>query len=119
MTDHPAIDRLHDDVETDRVVLRRWKDSPREVIALLVDLPGTSEPWTCTTYEHTGQHGHGHVDAIIDRTEPIHVLDCPTAADARALLAEMRGIGYKLRVVRRVPSNATERRRAVLAEMRR
>ena len=106
---------LHTDLTTTRVVLRRWKIEPHTVIALLVDDPGTNDPHTCMMYEHVGQHGAGCPSSVVGNSMPIHKLDCPSASDARALMSEMRGLGYTLRVLSKVPADASSRRRSTLA----
>jgi len=120
MNDNPATDRLMNDINDapTRIVLRRFRDDPKGIIALLIDEPGTREAYTCMMYEHVGQHGHGHPDAVVANSTPVRKLDCPTAKDARALLNELRSMGYNPRVLQRIPSDALQRRRETLAAIR-
>lgn len=66
-----------------------------EPIALFPTLPGTNCPATCTTYQHTGQHGSGDASAIMWNTRPAK------PSEYRALARELRRIGYRLRVMQR------------------
>lgn len=93
------------------VIFRTWPKGPRSaVIALFPFDAGTvGQPWTCSSYEHVGQHGAADPTAVVRSTRPA------TRAEIAPLAAELRSIGYRLRVLRRIPSNAYAERRKQLA----
>ena len=75
----------------DRVIFRKWRNG--DIIALLPD--NEANPGMVDMYEHVGQHGEGS-PAIIGITK----LASPD--EYNELLNELRGIGYELRVMRRL-----------------
>lgn len=85
-------------MKQDRVILRRYKTFPHEVIAFLPDVP--ANPGYCMSYQHVGQHGEASRDFYRRGTAPVSGLPY----DAAALLAELRLRGYTLRQVRRMPA---------------
>jgi hypothetical protein len=98
----------YDPSKYDRVILRRWRSAPHDLIAVFPDEPGTNSPHTCSSYMHVGQHGScdWHL-AIVPQTEPVRsktVYGLPS--DAAALLAELKQIGYHPRLVQRMPRDA-------------
>jgi hypothetical protein len=79
-----------------RVVLRRWPASEGGgIIALMPDVD--EGRGLIGSYEHVGQHGAASRD-VVDRTWPVD----PADADAQALVRELTGLGYHVRIVRRV-----------------
>lgn len=82
--------------KNDRVILRRWRAHPRTVIACLPDAP--ANPGAMLMYERVGQHGEGDYRGILPRTAPVSV----TEPDAAAMLRELRAIGYRPVVRRRL-----------------
>lgn len=85
-------------MSADRVILRRWpKKEGGGVIALLPDCEANRG--MVQSYEHIGQHGEASRD-IVYRTAPARSTD----PDARELLHELRSIGYKPVIRRRLPS---------------
>jgi hypothetical protein len=62
----------YDPSKYDRVILRRWRSAPHDLIAVFPDEPGTNSPHTCSSYMHVGQHGScdWHL-AIVPQTEPV------------------------------------------------
>lgn len=52
------------------VVFRVWKDGhgQDDVIALFPSLPGTTDPGTCSSYQHVGQHGSASYDGVMEAT---------------------------------------------------
>lgn len=81
-----------------RTILRRFPAREGgELIALFPDIDeGVGR---CSSYMHVGQHGPAD-RGIVARTAPAN----PADPDAVALLAELRSIGYRPRVVRRFPA---------------
>lgn len=79
----------------DRVILKRCRAKPRDVIAFLPDVP--ANPGQIMSYQHIGQHSEADIGFYRDCTRPAN----PRDDDARALLRELRGLGYNPRLVRR------------------
>ncbi len=77
------------------VVFRVWKKKPHGVLALFPALAVDNQGYYCDSYEHVGQHGAADYQSCIEGTRPA------TISEAADLLAELRQIGYKLRVVKR------------------
>jgi hypothetical protein len=75
-----------------KVIFRIYKDS--EVIALFPEMSGTNNPSTCGSYMHVGQHGAASPE-LIQTTRPA------SRKEYAPLAAELRRIGYRLRIVRR------------------
>lgn len=57
-----------DFVPRTKVIFRVWKSGTKSVIAVFPEEPGTLDPYTCTTYEHVGQHGSGELNHIMRAT---------------------------------------------------
>ncbi len=74
----------------DKVVLRRWCDGDKEVIALFPNL--IAGRGLVTSYEHVGQHGSADRRVVIARTRPVP----PEDIEGKVLLAELREIGYEV-----------------------
>lgn len=103
----------------DRVILRRWNTGPfRDVIAVFPDECGTNEPYTCSSYQHVGQHASCDYDHVRRVSVPVKIKynQVPQDADVRALLNELRSIGYKPRLVQTMPRDSLARRRAIFSE---
>ena len=73
--------------------------------AVMPDLPGTNA-WAsdCACYAHIGQHG-ACASGWLRTTRPA------TPSEYRPLARELRGLGYRLSIVARMPRNAAELRR--------
>lgn len=71
----------------DRIVIRRWKDSPSNPIALFMDQPERNG--TINSYQMLGQHGAAD-PGIIRETQHVPIDD----PDGIALVRELRAIGY-------------------------
>ena len=85
-----------------RVIFRRWpKAQGGDVIAHFPALAGTCNPATCQSYHHAGQHGTAQIS--LGRT-----LKLASPAEYAELAAELRRIGYRLKIVRR--ATAADRR---------
>ena len=82
----------------DRVAFRVW-DGPfagpihNEVLAVLPDVEACVGHVMC--YAHVGQHGEGDWSTILHKTRAAQ------PKEYESLLAELRQLGYKLRVVKR------------------
>lgn len=77
----------------DRVIFRKWKDN-NDIIAILPD--SDANVGRVMMYEHIGQHGEGNYQAVLTRT----TLAKPE--EYQDLLEELKGIGYKPRVLKRL-----------------
>jgi len=102
---------MEQDAEVTKVIFRQFKHGNREVIALFPELPGNSDPGTCMSYLHIGQHGSA--DALL-------IVECTRLAypgNYAALKEELESIGYKLQIYRRFSATAYPKRRAALKAM--
>lgn len=93
-----------------RVIFRKFKDDGA-VIALFPDLPGDSNPATCESYMHVGQHGAAELLGVI------YELTFPAGPEQYAALKrelEAPPYGYRLQVIRRTPADSAELRRKAL-----
>jgi hypothetical protein len=82
------------------VIFRVSRSEPRDVFALFPLDPATADGWCCTCYQHIGQHSAADPMIARNRSRPA------TRAEAAPLARELRRIGYRLRIGRRVPRNA-------------
>ena len=102
---------MKDKTET-LTIFRTFKDGG-ETIAMFPLIPASRDGWNCGSYLHVGQHGEA--TPFLCRGGR----DCPTRPATRAeikpLAAELRRIGYKLKIGKRFPRNAYEQRKAALA----
>jgi hypothetical protein len=91
------------------VIFRKWNNG--DVIALFPLEPGTNDPYTCSSYEHIGQHGAATPHGVVCVTKPA------LPAEFAALQAELESspYEYRLKVGRRLPSDAVDVRRQHLA----
>jgi hypothetical protein len=83
----------------DRVAFRVWDwpyigPIPNEVLAVLPDCE--ANPGHVMCYAHVGQHGEGDLFTIHAKTRVAE------PKEYKSLLAELRQLGYKLRVVKRI-----------------
>jgi hypothetical protein len=97
------------------VILRRWDDGSRDLIALFPTLPADGQGNLCMCYEHVGQHGGACYASVRDHSTPVSADD----PDAQALLRELRAIGYDdLRVGQRATVEMRVARRREAREAR-
>lgn len=75
------------------------------VIALFPTIPADLQG-RCLSYMHVGQHGAADYQHVVSRTRPASPGEC---AD---LVAELTGIGYSVRPVRRASRRMHEERRS-------
>ena len=98
----------------DRVLFRRDRTGNKGVFAIFPDYAGTMDATTCTVFEHVGQHSSGDVHGMMRQSTPAwrsYDTVYSVAADVRALARELRGRGYRLRVIHRIPRNSERLRR--------
>ncbi len=94
--------------ESTIVIYRTYPEG--DVIALFPCEPGTMEWWTCSSYQHIGQHGAAQPDAVVRMTRPA------TAEEIAPLRTELESIGYKLIERQRLhPRYQQERQRRLAA----
>lgn len=98
---------MEKDTYTTDVIFRR--DSNGDIVAIMPELLGTYDRFTCQTYEHIGQHGSG--DASLAWSLPLR--DCD-ADNKKALHRELEGIGYNLKEVKRLTKKHLQARIAAL-----
>ena len=81
------------------VIFRKWKDDGTIMALFPYDL-GTDSPYTCSSYEHVGQHGAADPRGCIQQTTPAK------PAEYADLKAELEGLGYKLKPMSRLQYDA-------------
>jgi hypothetical protein len=100
-----------------KVAFRFWYNGPGdrkngEVTAIMPEIPGTADPYTCTCYVHMGQHGVCNV-SLANRASRL-----ATEAEYAPLLAELGKIGYRVQVIKRTNQQRyLDARRAEIARM--
>lgn len=83
------------------VIFRRDRSGRRDVFAFFpMEAASCTDPYLCTVYQHIGQHSSGSPDVMIRQSVPAK------PREYRDLKVELRRIGYRLRILKRVPSNA-------------
>jgi len=88
------------------VIFRKWRPSHGEgVMALFPEDASSADGYFCNAYEHVGGHGGADYRTCIRTTRPA------SPAEYADLKAELEGIGYKLRVVKRVGYKVHQKRR--------
>lgn len=75
------------------VIFRKWNNG--EIIALFPKIKATNSGPYCVSYEHVGQHGSADCRGVVARTK------AATPREYADLAAELRRIGYQLKVVSR------------------
>lgn len=91
------------------VIFRKWKDSG-DIIALFPYDLGSDDPYTCSSYEHMGQHGAATPQLVIQMTTP------SKPEEYAPLKAELESLGYKLKPMTRLQYKALEERRNKLKQ---
>lgn len=86
------------------VIFRKFEN---EIIALFPLELGTNNPYDFLSYEHCGQHSAADM-LFVRRTK------AASPSEYRDLARELRQIGYKLKIGRRIPKNALQKRRNAL-----
>ena len=90
-----------------KVIFRKWHNG--EVIALFPELPHDVNGIYCVSYERIGQHGAADAQSCVSRTTPA------TPQESAELAQELKRIGYDLKPISRIPSNAYQARKSALA----
>jgi hypothetical protein len=88
------------------VVFRAWPDG--EVVAVFPTLPGTPRADDCLIYAHVGQHGSADCAGLTGMTRPAR------PEQYEGLLEELRTVGYRPKVYRRVQPWMCDQRLAML-----
>ncbi len=91
----------------DNKILVIFRKFEAEVTALFPLEPGSNSPYDMTCYAHIGQHGAA--DMLWAREAK-----AAKPAEYADLARELRGLGYKLQIGKRIPSNSLEIRRQKL-----
>ena len=78
-----------------------------EVIALFPILPADQYGGACLSYLHIGQHGAADARFVIRKTAPSR------PSEYRDLAKELRSIGYKLTIHKRITATMVKIRRAL------
>ena len=92
------------------VIFRKWPESEGgDIIALFPTEPGTNDPYTCSSYEHVGQHGSAEPVGVIQRTKPAK------PSEYADLMEELEGVGYDdLKVYQKYQNSFLDDRRRAL-----
>jgi hypothetical protein len=90
------------DTETTKVVFRKFQG---EIIALFPEEAFTLDPVLCSSYAHVGQHSAADYYGVLTSSKPA------TDAEAADLKAELESLGYNLKVYRRSPLDAYQKRK--------
>lgn len=95
-------------------VIFRWegKGDNANVLAVFPDEPGTNDPFTMACYARLGQH-NSIPNGYYLMTKP-----CNNPDDYHDLYHELTQLGYNLKVMKRMPSNALDNRRKELDRIR-
>jgi hypothetical protein len=102
-----------------KVAFRFWYDGPGdrkngEVTAIMPEIPGTADPYTCQCYAHIGQHSSCKITVATrcSLTRPA------TEAEYLPLLHELELIGYRVKIIKRLNQQAyLEARRAEIGRI--
>ena len=95
--------------EKEPVVFRVFRDTG-DCLALFPFIPSDNAGYQCLCYQHLGQHSGGYPLICRGITRPAK------PKEYRDLARELRGLGYNLRVLKRVPRNALQARQRTLKE---
>jgi hypothetical protein len=93
-----------------KVVFRKWKKEGT-IIAIFPEEISDNAGYLCSSYEHVGQHGGCDPQLVMGMTAPA------TEKEYSELFQELTAIGYKLKVMRNISSNAFYVRRKKIREM--
>lgn len=101
---------------TTPVIFRKWKprkefgEEGGDVIALFPTELGTNDPYTCSSYEHIGQHGSADPVGVMQNTVPAK------PSEYADLMTELESIGYdNLKVAQRLSPDYLAIRRKKIA----
>jgi hypothetical protein len=82
-----------------KVIFRVWTGKHKtgdDVIAIFPQVPGDSSAYTCLSYEHCGQHGSCNPEIVVQSSR------LATPAEYKPLARELRRIGYRLDIAKRL-----------------
>lgn len=88
---------INDDPAVVPVLFRRWLDGFNDVFAVFPTLPADINGNYVTTFSHIGQHGMAFYPVVLMKSRP-----ATREEEYQELKRELEGIGYRMRVVRRV-----------------
>ncbi len=88
-----------------RTIFRKFPEG--DVIALFPALAGDNNPWTCSSYQHIGQHGAASVD-LPRFTKPA------SPKEYASLKRELISIGYKVKIAKRFTASDLANRQSQL-----
>lgn len=77
-----------------RMVIRRFRTAPRDLLAIMVDRVGTSEG-TCKAYSNAYQHTEVRYASII----PITIAPYLNDADVINMIDEIKDLGYMPKII--------------------
>jgi len=81
------------DKEKTKVIFRHWRGN---VIAIFPEDPGNNDPYTCSSYEHVGQHGACDPQGIIGDSK------LATPEEYKDLKNELENqVGYNLQIIKK------------------
>jgi hypothetical protein len=89
-----------------KVIFRIWPEG--DIIALFPQEASDPNPYHCSSYMHQGQHAAANPQALT------YLLRRATPAEYRPLAKELRRLGYRLDIRRRITRQDLEVRRAQL-----
>lgn len=90
-----------------KVIFRKFPEDG-SIIALFPELPGTSDPNSCMSYMHVGQHSPA---------QPRRLGIPATPQEYGPLKAELESLGYVLEVVKRFRNSHRLSRKALIANV--
>lgn len=93
-----------------KVIFRKYKDTG-DILALFPEIPADIHGIYCMSYEHIGQHGSALYIHCINITVPAK------SAEYAEIKKELKTIGYKLQIIKRVPHKIHKERRAKANEL--
>ena len=96
---------MKQDTNKTKVIFRYWKDS---IIAIFPEIPGDPNVYTCSSYQHIGQHGACDPEGIID--DKGSRLATPEEYNDLKIELETQ-VGYNLQIIKRNRYSHTETRR--------
>lgn len=92
-----------------KVIFRKWKHG--DILALFPEDPGDMSPYTCSAYEHVGQHSAADPQYVMRQTKPAKPSEY---ADLKKELENYGPDGYDLQVIHRNRYEFIETRRKQL-----
>jgi hypothetical protein len=103
-----------DEIETPVIFRKFGSRHGGDVIALFPTVPGTYDPYTCSSYVHVGQHGSADPQYVINGTRAAKPSEY---AELRKEL-ESAPYGYRLKIYKRLQRSFFDVRRKELEQTR-